>query len=242
MELYVLYDNPKADDGQGRARVKIGVGGELTRRLDQTQTTDGRPLKLAFRAIFKENRLATEWQEKLHEQLRQSGQQVGNEFFFVDDAMLVGLHEAAAQADQHEWLIPLADSEYVNLTMELKQARQQVEETFDVWCQCTRTASAEIKINSYAEYIVRNDKRIHELKAEYVVPRFYNDGAEKNAQLDYTITQIKEDTRKRSSDMARLRRELDDSEQAFAEWQAAIRRVAELEDEVAAMSPMDGDE
>jgi hypothetical protein len=74
------------------------------------------------------------------------------------------------------------------------------------------------------------------------VPRFYNDGAEKNAQLDYTITQIKEDTRKRSSDMARLRRELDDSEQAFAEWQAAIRRVAELEDEVAAMSPMDGDE
>jgi hypothetical protein len=238
MELYVLCEDPVAD-GHNRARIKIGVGGELSRKMDQTQTRDGRPLKLAFRAIFKENQAATAWEEKLHQQLGQSGVQVGNEFFFVNDAMLAGLYEAAEHADQHEWLIPLADSEYVDLTKELSQARKRVQETFNAWCECTRTESAEIKMNSYAEYIVRNDKRIRELKAEYVVPHFYNDGEEKNARLDYAITQVREDSRQRRAELTRLRRELEDGEQVFAEWQAAIAHVSELEAEVAAMSVED---
>jgi hypothetical protein len=239
MELYVLCEDPVAD-GQGRTRIKIGVGGELTRKLDQTQTADGRPLKLAFRAIFKENRAATAWEEKLHKQLGKSGVRVGNEFFFVNDAMLAGLYNAAEHADQHEWLIPLADFDYVTLTKKLSQARKRVEETFDAWCECTRTKSAEIKINSYAEYIVRNDKRIRELKAQYVVPHFFNDGAEKNAKLDYGIAQVREDSRQRRSEISRLQRELEDGEQVFAEWQAAIRCVAELEEKVAAMSAAEG--
>jgi hypothetical protein len=238
MELYVLYEDP-VSDRHGRARIKIGVGGELTRRMDQTQTADGRPLKLAFRAIFNENRAATAWEEKLYKQLGKSGVQLGNEFFFVNDAMLAGLYEAAEQADQHEWLIPLADSEYVNLTKELSQARKKVDETFDAWCACGRTNSAEIKINSYGEYLVRNDKRIHELKGQYVVPHFYNDGSDKNTRLDYAITQVRDDSRNRRAEISRLRQEIEDSEQRFTKWQAAIRHVAELEDAVASMSATD---
>ena len=37
-----------------------------------------------------------------------------------------------------------------------------------------------------------------------------------------------------------MQRELEDSEQVFAEWQAAIRHVAKLEDEVVAMSAAGG--
>ena len=99
MELYVLYKAPSA---AGPAGVKIGVGGEVSRTLDQTQTADGSFLELAFRAIFRENQAATEWEQKLNHELRQSGVQMGSEFFFVNDAILEGLCEAATQADEDE--------------------------------------------------------------------------------------------------------------------------------------------
>ncbi len=126
-----------------------------------------------------------------------------------------------------------ADSDYVKLTSELSRAQQAVDESFDTWRECRRTSNAEIKISSYSEYISCNDRRVRELKGEYQTPRFYNDGTENNERLNYTIAQIKDSTRKWQHKIVGLRQDLDVSEKAFADWQEAIRRVNELEKELA---------
>ena len=235
MELYVLYEEPAADQ-PGAARAKIGVGGELLRKADQTQTASGKPLKLAFKALFKEPAEASAWEQRLTAQLGKSGVQIGHEFVFVDDALLATLREIASQADEHEWLIPLGDAESVQMTVALNEAKREVEATFERWSQCTHIGNAEIKINSWTEMLVRNDKRIRELEAQKVTPRFYNDGATRNEKLDYTIAQIREDSRQRQADIKRLKFEIDEAEAAFTEWQKAIKRVDELEAKIASLT------
>jgi hypothetical protein len=228
MELYVLYKDPAAAGGPGE--VKIGVGGEMTRRLDQTQTIDGRSLKLAFHAIFKENQAATEWEQKLNQRLRQSGVKMGSEFFLVNEEMLDGLCEAATQADEYEWLIPLADSERIRLATELSLAKKRVTETFDVWVALPRTTNFDFKIHSYKQYIMRNDMRIRDLKSKHQASGFFNRAVNDKDKLDYTISQLREDTRKRQEKIARLRREFDDSELAYNQWLDATTRVTDLEE------------
>lgn len=228
IELYVLSDDPEIErESMGRVRIGLGAEGEVA--PGETESSDGSPLKLVFRAIFREDRDGAEWERRLTERLRESGVKVGNEFFFVNDAIVEGLCDAAAHADRHEWLSPPADAEFVELAMELGRARLAVDKAFDAWSRCARTSYAEIKINSYTQYIARNDRRVREYEAEYVTPHFYNDGIKKNTHLDYTISCLKDETRKWRSEIARLREEIAAGETVFAAWQAAVKRVNELE-------------
>lgn len=239
-ELYVLSEDPELErEGYGRVRIGVSAEGDQDREQERLTTTDGRPLKLVFRALFKENEDATEWEQRLTEQLRESGIRVGNEFFFVNDTMVESLCDAAAQAEQHEWLVPPVGREFVDTAMELSRARLRVDEAFEVWAGSVRTANAEIKVNSYKQYVARDENRIRDLEASYATPRFYNDGAAKNSQLDYAISRLKEQTSKWRGEIVRLRREIEESEFAFAEWQSTITRVNDLEAALEAMSDAD---
>lgn len=240
IELYVLSEDPELErEGYGRVRIGVSTGGDYAREQERLTTADGRPLKLVFRAIFKENEDATEWEGRLQHQLRESGIKVGNEFFFVNDSMVESLCDAAVHADQHEWLVPPVGREFVDTAMELSRARRRVDEAFEVWAGSVRTANAEIKVNSYIQYIARDENRIRELEAGYVTPRFFNGGAVKNSQLDYAVSRLKEQTSKWRGEIVRLRREIEESEFAFAEWQSTITRVNELEAALEAMSDAD---
>jgi len=240
IELYVLSEDPELErEGYGRVRIGVSADDDPDPEQDRLTTTDGRPLQLVFRALFKEDDVATDWERRLTEQLRRSGIKVGNEFFFVNDAMVESLCDAAVHAEQHEWVVPPVGREYVDLAMDLSRARQRVDDTFEVWAGSVRSANAEIRINSYTQYVARDEKRIRDLEASYIKPRFFNDGAVKNSQLDYAISRLKEQTSKWRREIVRLRREVEESELAFAEWQAAIARVHELESALEALSETD---
>jgi len=240
IELYVLSEDDELEvDGMSRVRIGIGADGEPDSA--RMTTSDGRPLNLVFRALFKEARAATEWEYRVKERLEKSGVQLGSEFFFVSDAMVQTLCDAAAHADDHEWLIAPSDDDFVRLAMELSQAKLEVDETFERWSASGWLPSAEIKINSYTQHVARNDRRVKDLQGKYVTPRFYNDAAVKNTQLDYAISRLKEENRNWETEIARLKRTIEESELAFAEWQAAVRRVDQLETAIAAVAPSRGD-
>jgi len=240
IELYVLSEDPELErEGYGRVRIGVSAADDQDREHERLMTTDGRPLTLVFRALFKEDDAATEWEQRLTDQLRESGIKVGNEFFFVNDSMVESLCDAAVDAEQHEWLVPPVGREFVDTAMELSRARRRVDETFEAWAGSVRTANAEIKVNSYQQYVARDEHRIRDLEASYVTPRFYNDGATKNSQLDYAISRLKKQTSKWRGEIVRLGREIEESEFAFAEWQSAIARVNELEGALEALSDAD---
>lgn len=235
--MYILSDDPGLER-EGIGLVRIGLAGNPgdDRQSELPTGEDGQPLKLVFRAIFKETRDAAEWEQRLTSHLRQSGVEVGSEFFFINDKIVENICDAAAHAERFEWLVPPADPEFVDLAMELSRARRRVDETFDAWSRCGRTANAEIKINSYTQYVARNDKRVNDLQGSYVTPRFYNDGVTRNSQLDYSISRIKEETRKWRSEIKRLRQEIEESEVAFIEWKTAVKEADALEERFAELS------
>lgn len=238
IELYVLSDESEVER-DGLSRITIGVTADGDRDPDRMMSSEGRPLNLVFRALFKEVGDATEWEQRVAARPQESGVKVGNEFFFVGDTMVESLCDAAAHADDHEWLIQPADAEFVAAAMELGHARRRVDEAFEAWSQCGRTPSAEIKINSYSQYIARNDRRVSDLQGSYITPRFFNDGATKNAQIDYAISRLKEEARTWRNEVVRLQQQIEESELAFTEWQVAVKRVGELEEDLAVMSPTD---
>ena len=235
IELYVLSEHDSLDT-DGMSSVTIGVGAENSAAGAQMTTPDGKPLNLVFRALFREDRDAAEWESRVRKELEKSGVKVGSEFFFVSESMVESLCAVAAHAEQHEWLIPPPDAEYAELATQLGRAKRDVDDAFDRWNACGRTPSAEIKINSYTQHIARNEKRIRELRESYVTPRFYNDGEKRNERIDYAVSRLKEESRKWRGEIKRLRAQIEESELAFADWQAAVRRVNEFESELAKRS------
>ena len=235
IELYVLSEHDCLDS-DGMNSVTIGVGAENGAAGARMATPDGKPLNLVFRALFREDRDAAEWESRIRHELEKSGVKVGSEFFFVSESMVESLCNVAAHAEQYEWLIPPPDAEYAELATKLGRAKRDVDAAFDRWSACGRTPSAEIKINSYTQHIARNEKRIRELRGKYLKPRFYNDGEKSNARIDYAISRLNEESRKWRSEIKRLRGQIEESELAFADWQAAVRRVNELEGEIARRS------
>lgn len=232
IELFVLGDG-EAFDRDGAGRVTIGVGASDDRADVERTAPDGQPLRLVFRALFREDHDASEWEYRVKERLEKSGVRVGNEYFFVSDAMVESLCDAAAHAEQHEWLIEPADSGFFELAMELGRARRDVDEAFSRWSKCGRTPSAEIRVHSYEQHVARNENRVRELTGSYVTPRFYNDGDRQNEKLDYAISRLKEESRKWRSEIVRLRRQIEESELAFGDWQVAVGRVNRLEKQLA---------
>ncbi|MGI9343576.1 MAG: hypothetical protein ACR2QV_12055 [Gammaproteobacteria bacterium] len=235
VELYVLSENPGLDaDGLGRVRIGVTDSGDRPRA--PLKNENSRPMSLVFTALFRRDSEGSEWEQRLNKRLQESGVKVGDEFFFVGDTMVESLCDAAAHADGHEWIVPPADPEYVRLAMELGYARRRVRETFDAWCQCGRASNAEIRIGAHEQYMARGEKRLRELEGSYVKPRFYNDGATKNAQTDYAIYRLRDEVRKRRTEINRLRRLVDDGDFAFDEWTSAVQRVSELEKQLAGIS------
>lgn len=239
MELYALYDDER-DDRTGQPRVRIGVGGELSRRLDQTEAKHGRPLKLAFRALFKETAVARDWERKLRHRLQDSGAPDGQEWFFVTDEVLAALCEAAKNADEHEWIIPLANDELFERVEQLRDARLAVKEAFNEWVSYARTGNAELKIRSHIDFIDKSLKRVVELERQYTKSHFFNDGEDRNAHTDYTISKIKDAVGQRRNELAQLRGEVNRGEDAYMKWQESVRHVNRLEQSLAFDNREDG--
>ncbi|MDJ0926962.1 MAG: hypothetical protein QNJ73_04850 [Gammaproteobacteria bacterium] len=232
-ELYVLTEQEElAPDGVGSVTIGVGEADEA-----QRQIADSPPAKLVFRALFQEPADATTWETRVRERLEKSGVRFGNEFYFVSESMVESLCDAAAHAETHEWLIYPASDEYVELATRLGRARLKAAQAFERWSHCGRTSVAEIRINSYEQHIARNDRRIQELRASYVTPRFFNEGEKRNTQLNYAVFRLREEIRKWRSDIRRLRDAIAENDVAFEEWLSAQRHVEELEQELAAMSP-----
>jgi hypothetical protein len=234
-ELLVMSDG-SALGFESMSRVRVGLTATGEPDPDDMKTQDGRPLSLVFRAILQEPQQASEWECRVRQKLEKSGIKVGNEFFSVNDTMVKRLCDAAAHADSHEWLISPADAEFVDLAMQRGRARRDVDEAFNRWAECGRSPSAEIRINSYTQYRARNERRIRDLQASYVKPRFYNDGEKQNAMLDYAISRLNAESRKWRREIVRLRRQVEAAELAFSQWQSAARRVKKLEKALASRS------
>jgi hypothetical protein len=66
----------------------------------------------------------------------------------VNGSVLESLCDAAAYADEHEWVVLPGNAEFMQLAMERGCAKRSVDEAFEAWSDCGRAESAEIKINS----------------------------------------------------------------------------------------------
>lgn len=230
-ELQLLSEDLRLDR-EGAGPVVIRTSSAEPAGPAMTDSSDGESddaPKLVFRALFQEGAVASDWEERVKERLQESGIQVGNEFFFVNGSVLESLCDAAAYADEHEWVVLPGDAKFMQLAMERGRAKRAVDEAFDAWSNCGRTESAEIKINSYTQYAARDERRIKDLQGQYVTPKFFNDAATENSKLDYTISRLKDQARKWRVEIKILREEIDRNNVAFSAWQAALARVAELD-------------
>lgn len=231
IELQLLSEDLHLDR-EGAGPVVIRTRPAEPARFSMTQSGAGESddvPKLVFRALFRENAVASDWEERVKERLQESGIKVGNEFFFANGPVLESLCDAAAYADEHEWVVLPGDATFMQLAMERGRAKRAVDEAFDAWSNCGHTESAEIKINSYTQYLARDERRIRDLQGQYVTSKFFTDAAAENSKLDYAISRIKEQARKWRVDIKRLREEIDRNNAAFSAWQAALARVAELD-------------
>jgi hypothetical protein len=112
-------------------------------------------------------------------------------------------------------------------------------EAFEAWSDCGRAESAEIKINSYTQYVARDEQRIKDRQGQYVTPKFCNDAATENGKIDYAISCLRGQARKWRAEIKRLREEIDRNNATFSAWQAALARVAELDESLSKMAAKD---
>lgn len=230
-ELHMLSNTFRLDDGDA-GPVMIRTRDNAT--SSDAQSDDENAPRLVFRALFKENDAAADWEQHLVEKLEESGVKVGDEFYLANRQVVEGLCDAAAYADEHEWLVMPADPELVQLVMERGRARRLAKETFEEWCQHGSTNSAEIKINSYTQLIARDQRRIRDLRGRYVKRSFINKHADReNAKLDYAISQLNESIRQRRSEIKQLSEGIALNDVVFKAWRDATDRVTELDEMIA---------
>jgi len=237
-ELHLLSEDPQLDrNGAGPVMLRVSLSRDAAEI--EPPADDGSP-RLVFRALFKENEAASDWEARLNERLQESGVKVGNEFFFVNGPVVEGLCAAAAYADEHEWLVPPTDTQFFELAMQCGRAKRAADEAFEEWSRCERSDKAEIKINSCTQYIARDERRVRDLQGRYATPRLFNDAASENARIDYAISQLQDQLRNWRSEIKRLRAEIEANNVAFAKWQETLKRVAELDAALAKMAPEAG--
>ena len=226
-------------DREGAGPVVIGLSsGEADGAATAAAASDdsGDAPTLVFRALFKGNEVVTDWEARLNERLQETGIQVGSEFFFVNGSVLESLCDAAAYADEREWVVLPGNAEFMQLAMERACAKRSVDEAFEAWSDCGRAESPEIKINSYTQYVARDEQRIKDRQGQYVTPKFCNDAATENGKIDYAISRLRGQVRKWRAEIKRLREEIDRNNATFSAWQATLAHVAELDDSLAKMS------